>query len=122
MLFRSVAFIRGTARIQDMDTETAVKDSALMAFQDKVEATLNSAIAADGTEVTVTLTDGSAHVCRIDHGIGSAANPMSDADLERKFADMAGPVIGKDRMHELVGKSWGIGSLADAGELSRAAA
>ena len=118
----AVAFIRGTARIQDMDTETAVKDSALMAFQDKVEATLNPAIAADGTEVTVTLTDGSAHVCRIDHGIGSAANPMSDADLERKFADMAGPVIGKDRMHELVGKSWGIGSLADAGELSRAAA
>src|SRR4051812_47577976 len=32
----AVAFIRGTARIIDMDTETAVKDPALMAFQNKV--------------------------------------------------------------------------------------
>ena len=51
-------FIRGTARIKDMDTETAVKDPALMAFQSKVEATLNPALAADQTEVTITMTDG----------------------------------------------------------------
>ena len=118
----AVAFIRGTARIQDMDTETAVKDPALMAFQSKVEAVLNPAIAADGTEVTVTMTDGSVHVCKIEHGIGSALNPMSDADLERKFVDMAEPVIGAVRTRELVGKSWGIGTLADGGELARASA
>src|SRR6202790_920422 len=49
----ALAFIRGTARIQDMDTETAVKDPALMAFQRKVEATLNPALAGDQTEVTI---------------------------------------------------------------------
>ncbi len=118
----AVAFIRGTARIQDMDTETAVKDPALMAFQSKVEAVLNPAVAADGTELAVTLTDGTRHICKIEHGIGSALNPMSDADLERKFVDMSEPVIGVARTRELVTKSWGIGTLVDAGELSRASA
>jgi 2-methylcitrate dehydratase PrpD len=118
----AVTFIRGTARIQDMDTETAVRDPALMAFQSKVEATLNPAIAADQTEVTITMTDGTKHVCRIEHGIGSKLNPMSDADLERKFAGLAEPVVGATRTRELIRKTWDVGGLADAGELARAAA
>lgn len=118
----AVALIRGTARIQDMDTETSVKDPALMAFQAKVEAVLNPAIASDATVVAITMNDGTRHVCEIEHGIGSAANPMSNADLERKFADMSEPVIGAARTRELIAKTWAVGTLADAGELSRAAA
>jgi 2-methylcitrate dehydratase PrpD len=118
----AVAFIRGTARIQDMDTETAVKDPALMAFQSKVTAILNPAIAADQTEVTITMTDGATHTNRIEHGIGSKLNPMSDSDLERKFAGLAEPVIGAARARELIDKTWNIGGLPDAGELARAAA
>jgi 2-methylcitrate dehydratase PrpD len=118
----AVALIRGTARIQDMDTETAVKDPELMAFQAKVEATLNPRIAADQTEVTLTMTDGTRHFRRIEHGIGSKLNPMSDADLERKFSGLAEPVVGSARTRELIEKSWNVASLPDAGELARAAA
>ena len=118
----AAAFIRGTARIRDMDTETAVKDPALMAFQGKVNATLNPAIAADQTEVTITMADGAKHVCRIEHGIGSRLNPMSDADLERKFTGLAEPVVGAARAQELIDRTWGLTSLPDAGELARAAA
>jgi 2-methylcitrate dehydratase PrpD len=118
----AVAFIRGTARIVDMDTETAVKDPALMAFQRKVEATLDPTLAGDQTEVTITMTDGTRHVCRIEHAIGSKLNPMSDADLERKFTGLAEPVVGAPRTRELIDRTWGVGSLADAGELARAAA
>jgi 2-methylcitrate dehydratase PrpD len=118
----AVGFIRGTARIVDMDTETAVKDPALMAFQRKVEATLDPTLAGDQTEVTITMTDGTRHVCRIEHAIGSKLNPMSDADLERKFTGLAEPVVGAARTRELIDRTWGVGSLADAGELARAAA
>jgi 2-methylcitrate dehydratase PrpD len=118
----ALAFIRGTARIQDMDTETAVKDPKLMAFQSKVEATLSPAIAADQAEVTITMTDGTRHACRIEHGIGSKRNPMSDADLERKFNGLVEPIVGVVRTKELIGKTWAIAGLADAGELARAAA
>ncbi len=118
----AAALIRGTARIADMDTETAVKDPALMAFQSKVEATLDPSLAADQTEVTITMTDGTTHHRRIEHGIGSKLNPMSDADLERKFAGLAEPVVGVSRSAELIAKTWGVAGLADAGELARAAA
>ena len=117
----AVAFLRGTARIQDMDTETAVRDPALIAFQDKVEATLDPAMGSDATVVTVTMTDGAQHRCRIDHGIGSASNPMTDADLERKFVDLAEPVIGPDRTRALAARTWAMGGLADAGDLARSA-
>lgn len=118
----AVALIRGTARIKDMETETAVKDPALMAFQSKVEATLNPALAADQTEVTITMTDGATHICRIEHGIGSKLNPMSNADLERKFFGLAEPVVGAARAQELIGKTWDVARLSNAGELARAAA
>ena len=118
----AVALNRGTARIQDMDTETAVRDPALMAFQDKVEATLNSALAADAAVVTVTMSDGGTYTCVIEHGIGSASRPMTNAELEAKFAGMSEPLIGAARTRELIKKTWAVESLADAGDLSRAAA
>ncbi len=118
----ALAFIRGTARIQDMDTATAVKDPALMAFQDKVTAILNPAIMGDQTEVTVTMADGRQYFQRIEHGIGSKLNPMSNADLEQKFTGLSEPVIGAARTAEMIGRTWAIESLADAGELGRAAA
>jgi 2-methylcitrate dehydratase PrpD len=118
----AVAFIRGTARIADMDTETAVKDPALMAFQDRVEATLDPSLAADAAIVSVAMTDGTRHVGRVDHATGSASRPMTDAELERKFADQSEPVIGAARTREMVEKSWGVTALPDVGELARAAA
>jgi 2-methylcitrate dehydratase PrpD len=118
----AVAFIRGTARIQDMDTETAVKDPALMAFQDRVEATLDPNRPADAAQVTVILTDGTRHTSRIDHGIGSAARPMTDAELEVKFAGMAIPVLGETRTRALMDQCWNLASLRDAADLPRAAA
>jgi 2-methylcitrate dehydratase PrpD len=118
----AVAFIRGTARIQDMDTETAVKDPALMAFQDRVQATLDPALANDAAVVTVTMTDGASYTLRIDHGIGSAARPMTNAQLETKFAGMAIPVLGKDRTIRLMQLCWDLETLQDAADLPRAAA
>lgn len=118
----AVAFIRGTARIQDMDTQTAVKDPSLMAFQDRVQATLDASLSADAAVVTVTLADGRRHTCRIDHGIGSVTRPMTDQELEVKFAAMAEPVLGMERTRGLMQQCWEVETLTDAGDLARAAA
>jgi hypothetical protein len=50
----------------------------LIAFQDRVEATLDPKRASDSAEVTVTMIDGVRHTSRIAHGIGSAAQPTPD--------------------------------------------
>lgn len=118
----AVALIRGTTRIQDMDTETAVKDPTLMAFQDKVTATLDPSIGPAAAVVTVTMADGTPYGGRVDACIGSADRPMSDTDLEHKFIGQAEPVIGPARTRELVAKSWGVETMVDAGDLARAAA
>jgi 2-methylcitrate dehydratase PrpD len=118
----AVCFIRGTARIQDMDTETAVKDPALMAFQDRVEATLDPTRAADSAEVTVTMIGGRRYISRVEHCVGSAAKPMTNAELEVKFAGMAVPVLGEARAQALIRQCWDLASLPDAGDLARAAA
>ncbi len=117
----AVCFVRGTVRIQDMDTDSAVRDPELMAFQDRVEATLDPGRATVSAEVTVTMTDGRVMVGRIEHGIGSAARPMTDAELEVKFAGMAVPVLGEARTRMLMTRCWNLVGLADAGELPRSA-
>jgi hypothetical protein len=118
----AVAFIRGTARVQDMDTETAVKDPALMSFQSRIEATLDPDRTADSAVVTVTLTDGTQRTHHIEHGIGSAARPMTDQELEVKFAGMATPVLGNARTQALMRQCWDLPTVSDAGDLARAAA
>ena len=87
-----------------------------------MEAALNPAIAADQAEVTITMTDGTKHFCRVEHAVGSKLNPMSDADLERKFTGLVEPILGAARATELIAKTWAVASLPDAGELARAAA
>jgi 2-methylcitrate dehydratase PrpD len=118
----AVSFIRGTATIEDMDTDTAVRDPALMAFQDRVEATLDPARGGDSARVTVTMSDGRSFTCDIAHGIGSAARPMTNRELEHKFAGMSVPVLGEDRTRALMDRCWQVAALADAGDLARAAA
>ena len=117
----AVAFIRGTARIGDMDTETAVNDASLMEFQDRVAATLDPTLAADAARVTITMTDGTRHTSHIEHCTGSAVKPMTDQELEVKFAGMAVPVLGEARTRDLMAQAWDVVGLADAGQLARAA-
>jgi 2-methylcitrate dehydratase PrpD len=117
----AAVLIRGTARIRELQDPT-VHDPSVIAFQDKVTTERDDSLRADATEVTITLKDGRRHVCRIDHCIGSASNPMTDAQLARKFADLVEPVVGTQRGAALMDHAWAAEALADVGELARAAA
>jgi 2-methylcitrate dehydratase PrpD len=117
----AASLIRGTARIEELQDPT-VRDPAVVAFQDKVSVVGNASVAADAAEVTITLKDGRTHTCRIDHCTGSATSPMTDAQLTRKFSELAEPVAGSERSRMLVDRTWSVETLADVGELARACA
>jgi 2-methylcitrate dehydratase PrpD len=117
----AATLIRGLARIEELQDRT-VRDPAIATFQDKVEASGEAGMAADAAEVTITLKDGRRHTCRIDHCIGSASNPMTDAQLSGKFTELTEPVIGAARSKQLLDRSWTVEGMADAGDLARAAA
>ncbi|MBV9248403.1 MAG: hypothetical protein JO227_04035 [Acetobacteraceae bacterium] len=87
-----------------------------------MNAELEPTLAADAAEVTVTMTEGARHTCRITHCTGSASRPMTDAELERKFTGLSEPVLGTLRTREVVEKTWAVEGLPDVGDLARAAA
>lgn len=118
----AIALVRGMARVDDLDTDSAVLDPAIADFQDRIEAVADDSIATDGAEVTVRLRDGRSFISRIEHCTGSASRPMTDRDLEQKFTGLAEPVIGAGRTRELIAMSWGVEALADVGQLARTAA
>lgn len=53
----------------------------------------------------MTMNDGSEYVSQVDHPRGSIGNPMTDEQVQKKFSDLATPVVGMDtvaRITELV--------------------
>lgn len=106
----------------DIMSEACVHDAAIAAFQDRIQAVEDKSLHTDAARLEVRLHDGKRITVRIDHCVGSADNPMSDAQLDAKFAAQAEPVIGKARTARLIELCRGVDGLAAAADLARAAA
>lgn len=115
----AIGLIRGTARLADLDTASAVLDPAIVRFQQRIGTVADDAFGLDAAEVTVNMRDGGTLVSRIEHCVGSASRPMTDSDLERKFAGLAEPAIGATRTRRLIDMSWEVERLDDAGAIAR---
>ena len=68
-----------------------------IALRNKVQATVDHTLDEAAADVTAVLTDGRRVHVRVDHAIGSLENPLSDAQLEAKFAALVVPVLGDAR-------------------------
>jgi 2-methylcitrate dehydratase PrpD len=86
-----------------------------------VRATIDPALAPDAATVTLTLADGRLVEKRIEHAIGSLARPMTDADLEAKFAGLAEASLGAARTRRLLDLCWRVGALDDVAAVAEAA-
>jgi 2-methylcitrate dehydratase PrpD len=91
-----------------------VRRPDVIALRDRIEATVDPAIAEDAVDVTITLVDGRTLHIFVPHAIGSLERPMDDAALARKFHDLVDPVLGVKRAQELLGI---LHNLADAPNL-----
>jgi len=56
--------------------------------------------------VTITLVDGTELACTTAHNRGTPGNPMPDHEIEAKFLDLAGAVIGLPSARELAERCW----------------
>lgn len=77
----------------------------------KVQATVNPDMDEAAASVAAVLKNGERVQVEVEHAIGSLQRPMSNSDLERKFHDLAAPVIGEKRTTEVINACW---FLADA--------
>jgi 2-methylcitrate dehydratase PrpD len=103
-------------------TDALVRDPALIALRDRVDTHVDPTLGQDQARVKITLKDGRVLDRFIEHAVGSVDNPMSDARLEAKFADLAVGILPDDRARHLMKLCRDAEHLDDAGDIARAAA
>ncbi len=74
--------------------DARVNDPLVVALRGKVRAEVDPTIALEAAQLTVTLADGTQRALRVEHCIGSREQPMTDAQLQRKFSGQCEPVLG----------------------------
>lgn len=67
------------------------------------------------SRVCVTGKDGTAHEATVQHPKGMPANPMSAAEIERKFHELTNPVVGRSTASEIVSA---VGRMVDGAPVS----
>src|SRR5262249_20156930 len=67
--------------------------------------------------LTVQLADGRELVREVEFPRGHAQNPMTDAEVERKFRTLVEPRYGKERADRVLAACWKLEELRSAGEL-----
>jgi 2-methylcitrate dehydratase PrpD len=84
----ALGLLRGRAGVADFEAE-AVADPALAALRAKVVAKLDPSLPRGAARMMLTLADGRTEVALVEHPRGSAARPLTDAELDAKFRDNA---------------------------------
>ena len=102
-------------------TDEAVRRPAAVALRDRVDATVDESVSEEEAFVTITLRDGTVLVKHIEHAIGSVQRPLTREHLEQKFSDQARTALPAAQVDEVMARCWEIESVADIGEIARAA-
>jgi 2-methylcitrate dehydratase PrpD len=117
----AVAIIEGAAGERQF-SDHAAQDAQVIALRERVSATADAHMPPEAVRIDVQLRDGRQFETVVRHAIGSAQRPMTDADLEAKFAGLAEGIIPTERMRRVVELCWHLDALEDVAELARAAA
>lgn len=113
----AVALLRGYAGMKEY-TDEVVRDPQVVAIRDRVRVTVDPTVHEDEVFLTVTTKDGRKLEKHVEHAIGSLGKPMTNADLEFKFLQLADGVLPKVQAEKLLQTAWGIAALKDAGSLA----
>lgn len=99
-----------------------LRDPALRELMQKIKVTASEAMsgtypATAPARIVVVLQSGERCAAEVRYPKGHSENPISDADLERKFFDLAGRHLSTDRMRRLLDRLWTFETAALASEL-----
>ena len=105
----------GPAQYED----DVVLDRNIVTVRDKIEATADDNLAADETDITLTLQDGTTLKKHVQHAIGSLEAPMTDAQLEEKFVDQVSLVLGEEGARKASKTYWALKDVGSVSELAK---
>ncbi|TWO64986.1 MmgE/PrpD family protein [Caenimonas sedimenti] len=113
----AVGLIHGRAGEEEF-SDAVVNDPAVVALRNKVRATVDDSVDEASVQVAAVLHDGRRVEVQVEHAIGSLENPLSDAQLEAKFADLVVPVLGGTRSRDITAQWRGLAAMADVRALT----
>ena len=89
-------------------TDEIVNRPDVVALRNKVVATVDDSIDEAAADITAILADGRRVHVRVDHAIGSMQRPLSDQQLDAKFAQLVEPVLGAARVRQIADSCRGL--------------
>jgi 2-methylcitrate dehydratase PrpD len=116
----AIAIIDGAAGEKQF-SDRAVRDAQTVALRDRVNATIDPAVKPEQVDMTIVLKDGRRFHKFIEHAVGSLEVPMTDQQLETKFADLADGILPKAQVRRLMDACWQVEQLSAAGMIAKAA-
>ncbi len=99
-------------------SDEVVNRPDVVALRRRVQASVDASIDEAGADVTAVLTDGRRVHVRIEHALGSLQRPLSDAQLDAKFAALVEPVLGATKAQAIGVTCRRCGELTDVRELT----
>jgi 2-methylcitrate dehydratase PrpD len=108
----AVALADGAAFL-DQFTDERVADPQLASLRSQIHVHVDAAQSKDSARVVLTLHDGRTLEHHVAHNLGTPDNPMTDEQLEQKFAALAAPTLGASQADELAQVCWKLPKLDD---------
>jgi 2-methylcitrate dehydratase PrpD len=116
----AVALVLRAAGIGQFSDAT-VRDPAVAALRDKIEARADPALAKDEAKIEIALADGRTLRRHVAHALGAVERPPSDDDLSAKLADLVAERLPPPAAQRLARVAWGLAHEPDAASLVAAA-
>jgi 2-methylcitrate dehydratase PrpD len=114
----AVALVEGAGGEKQFSNQ-AVNDPTVVALRSKVIPVATPGIDPAQVDMTIALKDGRSLHRFIPHAIGSVEVPMTDKQLEGKFADLADGVISASAIRRVMDACWNVDSLINASEIAK---
>lgn len=117
----AVALVDGQVWLEQFD-ENRFTDERLLDLVAKVSVLRDSELSARYPEgipnrITVLTKSGVEHVCEVTFPRGHARNPMTDAEVEKKFRALAEPVLPQARVAEALDRLWNLDTESQIGDV-----
>jgi 2-methylcitrate dehydratase PrpD len=100
-------------------SDRAVNDPTVIALRGKVLPVVTPGIDPAQVDMRIVLKDGRTLRRFIAHAIGSVEVPMTDKQLEEKFADLADSVISASAIRQVMDACWNVENLPNAAEIAK---
>ncbi|MDO8544090.1 MAG: MmgE/PrpD family protein [Opitutaceae bacterium] len=117
----AIALLAGRAGPREF-SDAAVGDAATVELRARVSAIVDPQVKETQAAVAVWLKDGRELRTFVEHVVGSVENPMSDAALAEKAANLMEGLLPDKRIRELIDACWAVEQLGLASKLATLAA